>query len=75
MSAVTILLVTFLCIVVATGIAAAVIDLSKISSRALDKRRARRACRRGWDWPAFEREVARYIRGHDRRPHATPPHG
>jgi len=65
----TIVLLTLLVVVVMAGIVAAAIDLSKIFSHALDRHRARRAARRGWDWPAFEREVARYMGGRGgRRP-------
>ena len=42
------------------GVTAAVVDLSKIGARAIDRRRALRACKRGWDWAAFERELASY---------------
>ena len=73
MSFVTAILLCALCLVVVTGLVAAALDLSKIASRSLDRTRARRACRRGWDWPAFEREVARYTGGRGGRRHATPP--
>jgi hypothetical protein len=73
MSLTTILLVNGLCVLVVTGIVAAAIDLSKIASGALSRRRARRACKRGWDWPAFEQEVARYMRANRGHRPATPP--
>ncbi len=49
-----------LLVLVMAGVTAAAVDLSKVGSRALDLRRVRRASRRGWDWPAFERELASY---------------
>ena len=60
MGVVTILLLVLLLLVLAAGVTAAVVDLSKIGSRAFERRRALRACRRGWDWVAFERELASY---------------
>jgi hypothetical protein len=71
-SVVTVILVNALFALVLAGIIAAAIDLSKHASHALDRRRVRRACRRGWDWPAFERDVARYMRRSEER-HPAPP--
>jgi hypothetical protein len=71
-NAVTIILVGGLLALLVTGVLAAGLDLSKIGWHALDLRRARRACRRGWDWPAFERELASYAarrRGYRHAPH------
>ncbi len=56
----TIILLGVLILLLVAGVAAAARDLSKIGSRALDRRRALRACARGWDWQAFEREFASY---------------
>ncbi len=67
MNTVAIILLGALVLLVVTGAAAAALDLSKIGSQALGRRRALRACRRGWDWQAFERELAAYAahrRGH-----------
>lgn len=58
MSSLTILLLGVLLALVVVGVTAAALDLSKVGSRALELRRIRRASRRGWDWPAFERELA-----------------
>jgi hypothetical protein len=69
---ITIILLGALLLLVVAGVAAAAVDLSKIGSNALDLRRARRASKRGWDWPGFERELARYAartRGHPRAAH------
>jgi hypothetical protein len=59
-SSLTVILLSVLLVLVLVGVTAAAVDLSKIGSRALDLRRIRRASRRGWDWPAFERELASY---------------
>jgi hypothetical protein len=73
-SPVTIILVAVLFAMVAAGLIVAALDLTKLSVRALDRRRALRICRRGWDWQAFEREVATYARTVQRRRRAAPPH-
>jgi hypothetical protein len=70
---VTILLLVVLLLVLAAGVTAAVVDLSKIGSRAFDRRRALRACRRGWDWAAFERELASYASQRGGQPPAGQP--
>ena len=72
MSPVTIVFVAALFLLIAVGLAAALLDLGKLSAKALDRRRVRRVCRRGWDWPAFEQEVARYVRTAKHRPAAPP---
>ena len=72
MSLVTIIFLNVLLALVVTGLIAAAVDLCRNVSRSLDKRRAERACRRGWDWPAFEREVARYLHSRSGRPAAPP---
>jgi len=59
-SVVTILFLVVLLLVLVAGVTAAVVDLSKIGSQAVARRRALRASRRGWDWAAFERELASY---------------
>ncbi len=48
--------------VVAAAVVFAVFDIAKTCFRAVDRLKVRRACRRGWDWPAFEREFAGYAR-------------
>ncbi len=57
---VTIALLGLLLLILVVGVFAAALDLSRIGSRAFDRRRAQRACRQGWDWAAFERELASY---------------
>jgi hypothetical protein len=59
-SSLTVILLCVLLVLLAAGVAAAAMDLSRVGSKALDLRRARRASKRGWDWPAFERELASY---------------
>ena len=63
MDPVTIIFLSVLVILLVAGMVGAAVDLSKIGAKALDLRRARRACSRGWDWPAFEREFASYATG------------
>jgi hypothetical protein len=73
MSPVTLILVNCLSLVVLTGLVTAAIDLTKLATQALHTRQAKRACRRGWDWNEFERELARYVlRGGGRRDTAHP---
>jgi hypothetical protein len=69
---VTIIIVNAVCVLVLAALVAAAIDLRKVTSKSLDLRRARRASRRGWDWPSFEREVASYVRSRGHRPAAPP---
>jgi hypothetical protein len=68
-NAVTVILVSVLFVLLATGLVAVGLDLSKIGFQALDRRRALRACRHGWDWQAFESALASYAAGRhaDRR--------
>jgi hypothetical protein len=74
MSLISIILLNALFALLLTGLIMAVIDLKRSASKALDKRKALRACKRGWDWPAFEQEVGRYLRSHrGHRPAAPPP--
>ena len=63
MSAATIAGAGAVLLVVLAATVCAVLDLAKIGARALDALKWRRACRRGWDWAAFERELARWARG------------
>jgi hypothetical protein len=72
-SLISIILLNALFALLLTGLIAAVIDLTRSASKALDKRKAERACQRGWDWPAFEQEVSRYLRNHRGRRPAAPP--
>lgn len=73
MSLLSIILLNALFALLLTGLVVAAIDLTRSASKALDKRKAERACKRGWDWPAFEQEVSRYLRNpRDRRPAAPP---
>jgi hypothetical protein len=57
---VTIALLGLLLLLLVAGVFVAALDLSRIGSKAFDRRRALRACRRGWDWAGFERELATY---------------
>jgi biopolymer transport protein ExbB/TolQ len=65
--------VTALFLLAAAGLVTALFDLSKMSAQALARRRFRRVSRHGWDWPAFEQEVARYTRTINGRRPAAPP--
>jgi hypothetical protein len=62
MSAVTIACACAVIAVVVAAVTFAAFDLAKIGARRVDRLKARRACRRGWDWAAFERELAGYAR-------------
>jgi hypothetical protein len=68
MSFVAILFLSLLGALSLAAVTATLIDVSKIAAKAVDLRRARRASRRGWDWPAFEQDLARFMR--DRSPAA-----
>ena len=73
MSLISIILLNALFALLLTGLIVAAGDLTRSAARAIDKRRAERACKRGWDWPAFEQEVSRYLQSHRRRRPAAPP--
>ncbi|HXB16327.1 MAG TPA: hypothetical protein VNV44_11365 [Solirubrobacteraceae bacterium] len=72
MTLLAIIFVNAVCVLVLAALVAAAIDLRKITSKSLDRARARRACRHGWDWPSFERELASYVRRRGHRPAAPP---
>jgi hypothetical protein len=62
MSAVTVVCSGLVLAVVVAAAVFAALDLAKVGADALDRLKVRRACRRGWDWVAFERELAGYAR-------------
>jgi hypothetical protein len=72
-SLISIILLNALFALLATGLIVAAIDLTRSACKALDRHKARRACKRGWDWPAFEQEVGRYLRTQGGRRPAAPP--
>jgi len=63
MSLVTIVGSCAVFVLAGTALLFAASDLLHIAARKLDQLRVRRVARRGWDWVAFEREIAGYVRG------------
>jgi hypothetical protein len=59
---VTIILLFVLASLLVAGLVAAILDLVRAARSLLERRRVRGISRRGWDWPAFERDLASYVR-------------